>query len=80
MEFLKDRRMLIVLDGCEHMIGAAAAFAEALFTNCAGLHLLATSREPLRAQGERVIRLGPLEYPDQARLISAEEALEFPAI
>ncbi|MDP9810031.1 putative ATPase/DNA-binding winged helix-turn-helix (wHTH) protein [Rhizobium tibeticum] len=79
-EFLKDRRMLIVLDGCEHMIGAATAFAEALFTNCASLHLVATSREPLRAQGERVMRLGPLEYPDQARPISAEEALEFPAI
>ncbi|WP_436080501.1 ATP-binding protein [Pararhizobium sp. LjRoot235] len=80
MEFLKDRRILIVLDGCEHMIGPAAAFAEALFTNCAGLHLLATSREPLRAQGERVIRLGPLGYPDHERPISAEEALEFPAI
>jgi predicted ATPase/DNA-binding winged helix-turn-helix (wHTH) protein len=56
-------RALLVLDGCEHLIGAVAALASALLRRADGLHILATSREPLRAEGERVFRLPPLAVP-----------------
>ena len=78
--FLKGKRCLIVLDDCEHVIDAAAALAEEIFKSASGTHLIATSREPLRARGEFVYRLVPLAYPDDAAEITAEEALTFPAI
>lgn len=76
---LQDKAMLIVLDNCEHLVAAAAGLAEALVrdTACA---VLATSREPLRAGGERVLRLPPLAVPDRSEGLSAAEALAFPAV
>jgi predicted ATPase/DNA-binding winged helix-turn-helix (wHTH) protein len=70
---------LIVLDNCEHVIESAAATAETLIVKSHRIPILATSREPLRADGERVHRLAPLESPTQ-RDVSADEALTFPAI
>ena len=61
--FLRERRMLIVLDSCEHVIGAAAALAEEIFREAPEVHILATSREPLRADGELVHPLPPLDSP-----------------
>ncbi|HKW58779.1 MAG TPA: LuxR C-terminal-related transcriptional regulator [Candidatus Dormibacteraeota bacterium] len=58
--FLSRRRSLVVLDNCEHVIASCAALAERLLTHASGVHILATSREPLSISGERVIRLGPL--------------------
>ena len=58
-----DRRMLIVLDNCEHVADAAAAFAEALLSGASGAHLLATSREPLACRGEQLLKLAPLAVP-----------------
>lgn len=60
---LRTGRGLLVLDGCEHLIDAARALATALLGRTRELHLLATSREPLRAGGERVFRLPPLAVP-----------------
>jgi predicted ATPase len=77
---LRGKRLLIVLDNCEHLIEAAAAIAEELFRNAPGVHILATSREPLRAEGERVHRLGPLAAPQNVQHIGAAEALTFPAV
>ncbi|GGX81003.1 hypothetical protein GJV26_22905 [Massilia dura] len=57
------RPALLVLDGCEHLIDAAAALAGALLRRAGALHIVATSREPLRADGERVFRLPPLAVP-----------------
>ncbi len=54
---------LVVLDNCEHVIAAAARMAEALLGASASLRVLATSREPLRAEGECVYRVPPLELP-----------------
>jgi len=59
--FLHDKRTLLVLDNCEHLVGEVASLAEDLFLQAPGVHLLATSREALRVEGERVHRLGPLE-------------------
>ncbi|MEJ8633335.1 ATP-binding protein [Streptomyces sp. MS2.AVA.5] len=60
IEHCARRRMLLVLDNCEHVIGAAARLAEALLTGCPGVRVLATSREPLGVPGETVQSVGPL--------------------
>ncbi len=60
---LAGRRLLLVLDTCEHVIGAAAALSEAVLRAGGTLRLLATSREPLRAEGEWVYPVPPLAVP-----------------
>jgi predicted ATPase/DNA-binding winged helix-turn-helix (wHTH) protein len=80
LAFLKSAQMLIVLDNCEHVVGAAAALAERLVREAPGVHLLATSREPLRSEGEWVHRLSALEAPPSSATLNATEALAFPAI
>ncbi|KVQ73040.1 transcriptional regulator [Burkholderia multivorans] len=59
------RRMLLVLDNCEHLLDAAAQIATALTESDAGLCVLATSREALRIQGERLCPIPPLEVPGE---------------
>jgi predicted ATPase/DNA-binding winged helix-turn-helix (wHTH) protein len=77
---LRDRRMLIVLDSCEHQVEAVADLAERLVESVPGIDILATSREPLRAKGEWVERLPPLGAPAAATPANASEALAFPAV
>jgi predicted ATPase/DNA-binding winged helix-turn-helix (wHTH) protein len=60
---LADRRVLLVLDTCEHVIDAAAAMAEVIMGAGSALHIIATSREPLRACGEWVYPVPPLAVP-----------------
>ncbi|MYZ40976.1 MULTISPECIES: BTAD domain-containing putative transcriptional regulator, partial [unclassified Streptomyces] len=60
VDHLADRDTLLILDNCEHVIGAAAALAESLLTRCPGLRVLATSREPLGVPGEVVRPVEPL--------------------
>jgi predicted ATPase/DNA-binding winged helix-turn-helix (wHTH) protein len=57
------RKLLLVIDNCEHVIGAAAGMAEALLRASPGAVLLATSREPLRVPGEYIYQVPPLEVP-----------------
>ena len=59
IESLRDKQMLIVLDSCEHVIDAAAVLVEVVLKADPGIQVLATSREPLRAEGEYVKRLAP---------------------
>ncbi len=80
LAFLRDKQMLVVLDNCEHVIETTAALAEQILARAPGVRILATSREPLRADGERVHRLQPLESPSHSPDVSAADALEFPAI
>jgi predicted ATPase/DNA-binding winged helix-turn-helix (wHTH) protein len=69
---LDGQNVLLVLDNCEHLAEACAAIAEALLGAIKGLRVLATSREILRAAGERVIRLPALETPgSDTSLVSA---------
>jgi predicted ATPase len=79
---LRDKHVLLVLDSCEHVIAAAAGLAHRLVTVCPNLHVLATSREPLRIPGERVKRLGPLRLPEDCdgRIPSMEELFASPAV
>jgi len=60
---LRHRELLLVLDNCEHLADAVATFVDALVRTAGGVHVLATSQEPLRVPGERIIRLNPLEVP-----------------
>jgi predicted ATPase/DNA-binding winged helix-turn-helix (wHTH) protein len=60
---LADRRLLLVLDTCEHVIAAAATMAEAMLGASSAPHIIATSREPLRAGGEWVYPVQPLAVP-----------------
>jgi len=61
---LAQRQLLLVLDNCEHVIGAAAELCAGLLAACDDVRVLATSREPLRVAGEARYRLGPLTLPD----------------
>ncbi|MGY8710813.1 winged helix-turn-helix domain-containing protein [Bradyrhizobium sp. 18BD] len=80
INFLQDRRMLLILDNCEHVIETVAALAERLFIEAPRVHLLATSREPLRVRGEFVYRLPLLGGPPAEAGLSAKRALDFPAV
>jgi predicted ATPase/DNA-binding CsgD family transcriptional regulator len=60
---LRDRRLLLILDTCEHLIDACAVFAEAAVAEAPGLTLLATSREPLDVIGENSCPIPPLPIP-----------------
>jgi predicted ATPase/DNA-binding winged helix-turn-helix (wHTH) protein len=80
LDFVRVKRMLVVLDNCEHVVEAAAFLAEQLLGGAPGVHVLATSREPLRAEGERVHRLPPLDSPANPSSITAADALAFPAV
>ena len=77
---LRDRQLLLVLDNCEHVIEAAATLATSILKGTSGVHILATSREALRVEGERVRRLPPLESPPRSARLTAAEALGFPAV
>ncbi|MEU7564661.1 BTAD domain-containing putative transcriptional regulator [Streptomyces fradiae] len=61
--FLSARRVLLVLDNCEHLITEVSRFAAELLAACPRLLLLATSREPLMITGEALCRVGPLRLP-----------------
>ncbi|MBB3674471.1 putative ATPase/DNA-binding SARP family transcriptional activator [Modestobacter versicolor] len=62
-ETFADRRALLVLDNCEHLVAAVAAFTDDLLGHCPRLQVLTTSREPLGIPGEAVLPVGPLEVP-----------------
>jgi predicted ATPase/DNA-binding NarL/FixJ family response regulator len=63
-ELLEDRRALLVLDNCEHLLAACAALAQALLRTCPELRILATSREALDVPGESRFAVSPLATPE----------------
>ncbi|MHB8575856.1 MAG: ATP-binding protein, partial [Dehalococcoidia bacterium] len=63
-EVLRDRRLLLILDNCEHLLDACALLVEGLLRRCGGVRVLATSRDPLKLAGEFVYPLAPLAVPD----------------
>ncbi len=77
---LRQRQLLLVLDSCEPVVAAAATLVESIFAVASQVHVLATSREPLRAMGEWVYRLGPMRLPARTARISAAEAVRSPGI
>jgi predicted ATPase/DNA-binding winged helix-turn-helix (wHTH) protein len=77
---LREQRMLLVFDSCEHLIEATAALTETIFRDAPEVHIVVTSREALRAEGEQVHHLAPLECPPYAESLTATQALGFPAV
>ena len=80
LAFLREKAILIVLDNCEHVIEAAATLAEEIFRGAEQTYVLATSREALRAEGERVHRLPTLAFPTDTKGLGAKDALAFPSV
>jgi predicted ATPase/DNA-binding CsgD family transcriptional regulator len=77
-EAVGGQRLLVLLDNCEHLIGACAKLADVLMRGCPNLTLLATSREPLGIDGERVYRVPSMSVPadgDDAEAVRAAEAV-----
>ncbi len=70
---LRGRRMLLILDNCEHLVDAAARLVDKLLACCPGLRILATSREALGVAGEVNRAVPPLSLPDLKRPLTVEE-------
>jgi len=79
-EYLAGRRLLLVLDNCEHLIDAAAKLADQLLRAAEGLRVLATSREALNIDGEAVLPVPPLAAPERTRPLTLAELGLFPAM
>ncbi|WP_254020540.1 ATP-binding protein [Mesorhizobium escarrei] len=77
--YLRDKRILLILDTCEHLIEAVAPLAASIVDAGRHVHLIATSREALRVEGEHVYRLGALAYPPNGRGLTAATVQKFPA-
>ncbi|SMQ30402.1 Predicted ATPase [Pseudomonas helmanticensis] len=77
---IRDMRLLVVFDSCDHVIDAVTSLAETLFGEAEHTHILVTSREPLRAEGEHIYRLGSLDCPPEQSGLTAADALTFSAV
>ncbi|KUY59288.1 ATP-binding protein [Burkholderia sp. RF2-non_BP3] len=80
VEHLCSKHALIVLDNCERVIEATAMLAERLLKHAPSIHLLTTSREALRASGEQVFRLEPLQVPPISSALTGAEAMSYSAV
>ena len=76
--FLRRRRMLLVVDNFEHVVLAAPAVTR-LMAECAGLHLLVTSRVPLKVAGEHEYPVPPLPHPQAHGAVTADDLDAYPA-
>ncbi len=79
LAFISDRKILLVLDNCEHVIGVAAALAERVVREAPQAHILTTSREALQVEGEHVHLLYSLDCPPEDAGLTAMEVLRHPA-
>ena len=79
-ELLSKQSGVLVLDNCENVAATLGPFVLNLLRACPSLRVLATSREPLGVEGERVFRVPPLVIPEADAKLSASEALQYPAV
>ncbi|MNZ61238.1 putative HTH-type transcriptional regulator [compost metagenome] len=80
LEALAQRHALLVLDNCEHLLERCQTLIETLLASLPRLSILATSREPLQAAGETVLRLPPLAVPPVSALRSVDEVMGYSAV
>ena len=66
LSILKEQRVLVIIDNCEHLVDAVADLCDAVGRRCSKVSLVATSREPLGVNGEQVYRVRSLSLPDEA--------------
>ena len=77
---LRSKHALLIFDNCEHLSDACGRLVEALLAEAPGIHVLATSREPLGINGERIYRVASLALPPDEKTITADEALAFDGV
>jgi predicted ATPase/DNA-binding XRE family transcriptional regulator len=76
---VRGKRMLLVLDNCEHLVQACAELVEAVLGETSRVSVLATSREALRVAGESALRVPSLAFPDPAHVVKADQLLQYAA-
>jgi predicted ATPase/DNA-binding CsgD family transcriptional regulator len=80
IDYVSSKRLLLVLDNCEHLIDACAVLSEAILREAPGLRILATSRQPLGVAGETVIHVGPLSVPEDEGQMALDRIAQWEAI
>jgi predicted ATPase/DNA-binding CsgD family transcriptional regulator len=80
VEYLETKEALLVLDNCEHLVGACAELVDALLRTCPGVRILATSREPLGVDGEVSWSVPPLSLPEVGSGQKPEDLLRCEAV
>jgi predicted ATPase len=63
LSYVRDKQLLLVIDNCEHLLGAASKLVSEVITAAPGVRVVATSREPLSVPGEHVLPVPPLKLP-----------------
>jgi non-specific serine/threonine protein kinase len=71
IDHLRNARLLLILDNCEHIVEACAKFVDAVLSQCPGVVVLATSRQSLGVAGEHVVPVTPLEVPELGETVAA---------
>src|SRR5216683_4081311 len=80
VDLVRSRKLLLILDSCEHVIEAVASLAEQLYRQTEEIHVLTTSRELLKVEGEHCYRVLPLDYPPDGSVQTANAVLRYPAV
>jgi non-specific serine/threonine protein kinase len=80
LEFLRSKALVLLLDNCEHLLGAAAVLADRLLRECPRLRILATSREGFGVSGETLQVIAPLAVPPSEASLSLDQVLRFEAV
>src|SRR3977135_2239378 len=80
VDLVCSRKLLIILDNCEHVIETVALLAEQLYQQTEQVYLLTTSRELLKVEGEHCYRVLPLDYPPDGSEQTANAVLRYPAV
>ena len=79
-DHIAERTAILLLDNCEHLVGAVSALVGALRVACPNLRFLVTSRRPLRLSGEQVVVVPPLDVPGQAAVATPEGISHYEAV
>jgi predicted ATPase/DNA-binding winged helix-turn-helix (wHTH) protein len=80
VNLVRSRKLLIILDSCEHVIEAVASLAEQLYRQVEEIHVLTTSRESLNVEGEHCYRVPPLDCPPDGSEQTANAVLRYPSV
>ena len=80
IDHISSKRLLLVLDNCEHLVDACAVLADALLRDAPKLRILATSRQPLGIAGEQVVPINPLTLPEPGEAVVPGRAAQFEAV
>src|SRR5260370_29653355 len=79
VDLVRSRKLLLIFDSCEHVIEAVASLADQLYRQTEEIHVLTTSRELLKVEGEHCYRVLPLDYPPDGSEQTANAVLRYPA-